>query len=93
MSWNMEAKMNNGCWKPIKTAPKDSTVIDIWDGERGERLADYFREDRGDGNIFYSPAKGGPCCIRTATHWMKVSPPLCNAEPELPGDMPVEIAQ
>lgn len=58
-------------WQPIKTAPKDETVIDIYTPEHGIGRCVYMsRVDLGKGNIFYEQTQGGYSCIRTATHWM-----------------------
>jgi predicted RNA-binding protein with PUA domain len=63
-------------WKPIQTAPKDNTIVDIWSKEHG-RLVDYVRVDYNkDGkNIFYEPTMNGYSCVRDATHWMIVEEP------------------
>jgi len=64
-------------WKPIQTAPKDDTIIDIWSKEHG-RLVDYVRFDwNSDGkNIFYGAINDkGYSCVRDATHWMIVEEP------------------
>ncbi len=61
-------------WKPIKTAPKDETPIDLWSPRRKMRLTNYYRVDfDNDGkNIFYDPVGSGICTIRDATHWMPI---------------------
>jgi len=56
-------------WQPIKTAPENDTVIDIYSPEQG-RCVYMRRVDLGKGNIFYEQTQGGFSCIRYATHWM-----------------------
>jgi hypothetical protein len=58
-------------WKPIKTAPKNSTPIDIWSLEEG-RLTNYKRIEYSPNNIFYDSVDCGFGCIRDATHWMPI---------------------
>lgn len=58
-------------WQPIETAPKRGTAIDIWSPTYG-RLANYRRISFGRGNVFYDPVDAGVCCVRDATHWMKI---------------------
>ena len=64
-------------WKSIKTAPDDDTVVDIWSPTDG-RLANYRREQISPTNVFYDPVESGVCCVRDATHWMKIEPPKQN---------------
>lgn len=66
-------------WQPIKTAPKDDTIIDIWSKEHG-RCTNYVRIDyyHNGKNIFYDPVECGITTIRDATHWMIVKPPNIN---------------
>jgi hypothetical protein len=63
-----------GQWQPIFTAPKDSTIIDIWTPSEG-RLTNYRREERSPTNIFYEPVYSGVCAVRDATHWMPIPQP------------------
>ena len=78
-------------WQPIETAPKNETPVDIWrpgfggDLWGGERCTNMRRTDLGKGNVFYSPVKSGPCCVRDATHWMPL-PDAPNAEISPPRD-------
>lgn len=58
-------------WRPIKTAPKDSSIVDIWSGSRG-RCTNMQRIYQGRGNVFYIAVASGPACVRDATHWMPV---------------------
>lgn len=60
-------------WRPIKTAPKDDTVIDIWSTNHG-RLTNMRRRKIHNKNIFYEPAPrhGGLACVRDAKHWMPI---------------------
>lgn len=60
-----------GAWQPISTAPKDSTVIDIWTPEDG-RLTDYQRTELSPTNVFYQPVYFGFGAVRDATHWMQI---------------------
>ena len=72
-------------WQPIATAPQDDTPVDIWvpckyiagDGERHTHM---FREDLGNGNVFYSPLKDGESWVIDATHFMIVLPPTAQTE-------------
>ena len=63
-------------WQPIKTAPKDNTIVDIWSKFHG-RCADYIYVDyKNDGkNVFYDPVESGITTIRDATHWMIIEKP------------------
>jgi hypothetical protein len=56
-------------WQPIDSAPKDETVVEIWSTTRGV-CHNMFRYDYAPGNVFYDPVRGGPGCVRDATHWM-----------------------
>jgi len=67
-------------WKPIRTAPDDSTVVDIWSAEHG-RCANYVRIDNGSGWVYYEPVESGVCCIRDATHWLKIESPIHGDSP------------
>lgn len=67
----MKTKLSINVWRPISTAPKDSTLIDIWSQAHG-RLTNYRREKLSPTNIFYEPDKSGVCVVRDATHWMKI---------------------
>lgn len=61
-------------WLPISTAPKDTRIVDIWCPRYG-RLTNYWREDLGDGNVFYEPSKSGVTVVRDASHWMAIPEP------------------
>jgi hypothetical protein len=66
-------------WKPIETAPKDGTPVDLWDEKYGGRMVNMRRVDHnGDGkNVYYEAVDEGYTCVRTATHWMPIpEPPL-----------------
>jgi len=67
-------------WLPISTAPKDSTVIDIWSRQRG-RLVNYVRLENSYGQVYYGPVEYGVTVVRDATHWMSI--------PEAPEDEPI----
>ena len=78
-AWQSRASIKpaSSQWLPIETAPKDETPIDLWiPGERGGRFTNYARVEMWKGNVFYGPVIGGRCCIRDASHWMRLpSPP------------------
>lgn len=57
-------------WQPIKTAPKDNTLIDLWHPIHG-RMTNYRRANNGKGD-YYWPIYGGLTLVRDATHWMPV---------------------
>lgn len=59
-------------WRPIETAPKDQTPVDLWVPVREERLANYVRVERSPTNVFYDPVYAGTCCVRNASHWMPI---------------------
>jgi hypothetical protein len=61
-------------WKPIKTAPKDDTPVDLWHPEYG-RLPNYYRVENSKTNVFYSPVESGFSVVREATHWRSIPPP------------------
>jgi hypothetical protein len=66
-------------WKPIKTAPKNDTPIDLWHPEYG-RLPNYYRVEKSRTNVFYSPVESGFSVVREATHWMPIPlPPSADA--------------
>lgn len=81
-------KISSNGWRPISSAPKDCTVIDIWrSGFGGKRCPNMVRADYGGRNVFYTPAESGPSCVRDATHWMPLPKPpnglsdgLCHNE-------------
>lgn len=52
-------------WQPIETAPKDSTPVDLWNGE--VRFTNMRRVKISKTNIFYDPVECGTCCVRDAT--------------------------
>lgn len=67
-------------WKPIETAPRDETPIDIWCARVGERLPNYYRVDMGGDNVFYKPVISGRTVVRTASHWMPLPEPPESAQ-------------
>ncbi len=67
-------------WRPIETAPKDSTPVDLY--RSGERLTNMRRVALSKDNVFYEPIHSGPTCVRDASHWMPIPGP-----PNLTGDM------
>ncbi len=62
-------------WRPIATAPRDDTPIDLWCGDCKERLVNYSRVELAPDNVFYEPNEDGRCVVRTATHWMPLPEP------------------
>lgn len=74
-------------WKPIETAPKDNTIVDIWrTGFGGERCTNMRRVDHGAGNVFYQPVLAGASVVRDATHWMPLpEPPNAQSKPPAEG--------
>lgn len=71
---------NNG-WRPIETAPKDGTPVDLWRGEWKERAVNMRRVELRHDNVFYEAIESGPTCVRDATHWMPLPAPP-TTEPE-----------
>ena len=65
-------------WKPIETAPRDETILDLYSPDLG-RCVYMRRVDLGKGNIFYEQTQGGYSCVRSATHWMPL-PEAPNVE-------------
>lgn len=63
-------RLQIGGWRPIETAPKDETFIDIWSSRHG-RLTDYWRVARSSENVFYTTDVGFTC-VRDASHWMPI---------------------
>jgi hypothetical protein len=62
-------------WRPIETAPKDETPVDLWSPEwGGERHTNMRRVSLSKGNVFYDPVEAGTCCVRSATYWMPLPP-------------------
>ena len=69
-------------WQPIETAPKDGTLVLLYDGSPWPSLGswrrDYYREDLGemwldDSNDEYSL---GCASLRlNPSHWMPIPPP------------------
>ena len=76
-------------WRPIETAPKDSTPVDLWVPDREERLANYVRVERSPKNVFYDPVYAGTCCVRNASHWMPI-PSAPNARGQTCGASALE---
>lgn len=71
----MHALTQTGGWQPICEAPLDETPVDIWRPSwGGERCVNMKRVDMGGGNVFYDPVDDGPCCVRDATHFMRIPP-------------------
>lgn len=72
-------------WRPIETAPRDNTPVDLWVPDKDERLANYVRIERSPTNVFYDPVYAGVCCVRNASHWMPIpSAPNGRDEPQPP---------
>ena len=57
-------------WMKIETAPQDQTPVDIWSAAYG-RCVNMSLAHR-NGEVFYQPVKGGPSCVRDATHWSPI---------------------
>jgi hypothetical protein len=75
--WNTRAPASTAAmgWRPIETAPKDETPVDLWSPEwGGERHTNMRRVGLSKGNVFYDPVESGICCVRGATHWMPLPP-------------------
>ena len=71
-----------GIWKPIQSAPKTGTPIDLWHPRYG-RLTNYKRVKLSKTNVFYDPVKNGVCVVRDATYWMPIpKPPNDSGEPD-----------
>jgi len=74
-------KEANSGWRPIETAPKDETPIDLWRSEWDERAVNMRRVELFADNVFYEAIESGPSCVRDATHWMPLPAPP-TTEPE-----------
>lgn len=65
-------------WKPIETAPKDGTIVDLWT-RIGERWTDcHWNVDKGDWLRWGLDSWGGNGWQRIVdplTHWMPLPPP------------------
>ena len=68
-------KEANSGWRPIKTAPKDATPIDLWRSQWNERAVNMRRVELSAENVFYEAVESGPSCVRDATHWMPIPTP------------------
>ena len=66
-------------WQPIETAPKDSTPVDIWRSEWGERAVNMRRVELAPNNVFYESIGSGPGVVRDASHWMPLPEPPTDA--------------
>jgi len=63
-------------WRPIKTAPNDGTMVDLYVASRKERLTNYcLTANNKMTDWFYEPVYGGRTCVRDATHWMPLPEP------------------
>ena len=71
----------NSGWRPIETAPKDETPVDLWRSQWNERAVNMRRVELSPENVFYEAVKSGPSCVRDATHWMPLPAPP-TTEPE-----------
>ena len=71
----------NSGWRPIETAPKDGTPVDLWRGEWKERAVNMRRVELRHDNVFYEAIESGPTYVRDATHWMPL-PAQPTTEPE-----------
>lgn len=68
-------------WQPIETAPKDGTVIDLWDGHYGVRVTNarwdhhYWLNGVPQGEKSWGrDDRDGPFCAKP-THWMPLPTP------------------
>ena len=79
-------------WQPIETAPKDGTVIDLWDADWKRRIVGaswachYWMNGKPQREPSWGPDdRDGPFCSRPThwmTHWMPLPPAPQSGEGE-----------
>jgi hypothetical protein len=68
-----------GVWQPIKTAPKDGTIILICTATSGTYGIAVMKKWTQHGETKWIATEDGPFQFPHATHWMPL-PPMPNAE-------------
>lgn len=74
-------------WRPIETAPKDGTLVDLWSATYNARLPDckFEQEEWDEQGHWYQAYSENPSCSHyvsddALTHWMPRPPAPSNGD-------------